>query len=189
MVKKTELEKKIPDVSGFLLTSVFNSKITEVENKVPDVSNLVTKTNYAEEVTKIKNGYVTNTALDVRHNDSVQKTTFKSELKEVGDKTSENSSKLLSYKHKLKPTEDATNDLERDTSYFRGKNYFGDNGMQNYFVFQPMYKYFIKVIDSIDNPVYAHYWQSKGLSDGKINAPGTSSSNDKAPILEYGGAG
>ena len=49
MVKNTELEKKIPDVSGFLLTSVFNSKITEVENKVPYVSNLVTKTDYAEE--------------------------------------------------------------------------------------------------------------------------------------------
>ena len=33
-----------------------------------------------------------------------------------------------------------------------------------------------------------HYWQLKGLSDGKINAPGTSSSNDQAPVLEYGGA-
>ena len=34
-----------------------------------------------------------------------------------------------------------------------------------------------------------HYWQSKGLSDGKIYALGTSSSNDQTPILEYGGAG
>ena len=49
--------------------------------------------------------------------------------------------------------------------------------------------YFKKVIDSTDNTVYVHYWQSKGLFDGKINAPGTSSSNDQAPILEYGGAG
>ena len=52
-----------------------------------------------------------------------------------------------------------------------------------------MYKYFKRVIDSTDNTVYVHYWQSKGLSDGKINAPGTSSSNDQARILEYGGAG
>ena len=30
-----------------------------------------------------------------------------------------------------------------DSSYFRGKNYFaGDNGIQNYLVFQPMSKYF-----------------------------------------------
>ena len=70
------------------------------------------------------------------------------------------------------------------------KNYFGDDdGMKNYFVFQSMYKYFKRVIDSTNNAVYVHYWQSKGLSDGKINAPGTSSSNDQVSILEYGGAG
>ena len=43
---------------------------------------------------------------------------------------------------------------------------------------------FKKVIDSTDNTVYVHYWQSKGLPDGKITAPGTSSRNDQAPILE-----
>ena len=61
--------------------------------------------------------------------------------------------------------------------------------MQKYFVFQLMYKYFKRVIDSTNNTIYVHYWQSKGLSDGKINAPGTSSSNDQAPILEYRCAG
>ena len=98
--KVTEIEGKIPNVSGFLLTSVFNSKITEVENKTPDIknlasktevtaaenkipniSNLVLKTDYAAKITKIKNYYVTNAALDARHKDLVQKTTFDSELK------------------------------------------------------------------------------------------------------------
>ena len=190
------------------MTSVFNSKITEVENKIldiknlasktelatvenkiPDVSNLVTKTDYAAKLTKIKNDYVTNAALDARHKDLVQKTTFESELKKLDDKASANSSKVLSYEYKLKQKEDTVNDLERDPSCFRGKHYFGDDGMQNFFVFQPMYKYFKRVIDSTDNTVYVHYWQSKGLSDGKINASGTSSSNDQARILEYGGAG
>ena len=129
------------------------------------------------------------TVLDARHKDLVQKTTFDSELKNVDDKVSANSSKVLSYKHKLKQREDIINDLERDASYFRGKNIFGDDGMQNYFVFLPMYKYFKRVIDSADSTVFVHYWQSKGLSDGKINAPGTSSSNDQASILEYQGAG
>ena len=46
-----------------------------------------------------------------------------------------------------------------------------------------------KVIDSTDNTAYVHYLQSKGLSDGKINSRNTSSSNDKAPILEYESAG
>ena len=28
-----------------------------------------------------------------------------------------------------------------DSGYSRGKNYFEENGAQNYLVFQPMYKY------------------------------------------------
>ena len=61
--------------------------------------------------------------------------------------------------------------------------------MQNYFVLQAMYKYFKRVIDSTDNTVYVYYWQSKGLSNEKINATNTSSNHDEAPILEYEGAG
>ena len=119
------VRNKIPKASGFLLTSVFNSKNTEVENKIldiknlasktelttvenkiPDVNNLVTKTDYTTEITKIKNDYVTNAALDARHKDLVQKTAFKSELKKDDDKTNINSSKVLSYEHKLKQIED-----------------------------------------------------------------------------------
>ena len=37
---KTELEKKIPNVTDF----VKEAKLTELENKIPDVSNLATKT-------------------------------------------------------------------------------------------------------------------------------------------------
>ena len=52
-----------------------------------------------------------------------------------------------------------------------------------------MSRYLKKVIDSTDNTVYVHYWQSKGLSDGKINAPGILRRNDQASVLEHGGAG
>ena len=38
--EKTELEKKIPDVTDF----VKNTKLTELENKIPDISTLATKT-------------------------------------------------------------------------------------------------------------------------------------------------
>ena len=37
---KTELEKKIPNVTNF----VQKAKLTELENKIPDISNLPTKT-------------------------------------------------------------------------------------------------------------------------------------------------
>ena len=59
----------------------FNTKVTQIEGKIPDVSSLVKNTDYATEITNIKNDYVTNAALDARHKDLVQKTTFKSELK------------------------------------------------------------------------------------------------------------
>ena len=55
--------------------------------------------------------------------------------------------------------------------------------MQNYLVFQPVYRDFNIVING--TTVYAHYWESKRLSDGKINPPGISSSNDQAQILKY----
>ena len=46
-----DLKLKIPDISGLLQTSTFNSKITEIEgkittaeSKIPDITNLVNKT-------------------------------------------------------------------------------------------------------------------------------------------------
>ena len=46
------------------------------------------------------------------HKDLLQKTTLESELKKVDDKASANSSKVLSYEHKLKQREFTINDLD-----------------------------------------------------------------------------
>ena len=48
---KTELEKKIPDVTDF----VKKTKLTELENKIPDVSSLATKTALTAVENKIPN--------------------------------------------------------------------------------------------------------------------------------------
>ena len=48
--KVGNLELKMPDVSGLLSITVFNSKVSELENKIktaqskPDISNLASKT-------------------------------------------------------------------------------------------------------------------------------------------------
>ena len=34
----------MPDISGLVNTTAFNTKISEVENKIPDTSNLVSTT-------------------------------------------------------------------------------------------------------------------------------------------------
>ena len=88
------LELKVPDISGKLNTSDFNSKVNElenkikvadskpnindlttkpgltaVENKIPDVNGFVKKTDYATEITLIKNDYVSKDALTSQIND------------------------------------------------------------------------------------------------------------------------
>ena len=56
-----------------------------------------------------------------------------------------------------------------DSSYFKGKSHFEEDGVQNYLVFQPMHRYF-KVIT---NTNYASSWKSKGLSAESIKPPTT----------------
>ena len=50
-----------------------------------------------------------------------------------------------------------------DLRYFRGKNYFEEDGTQNWFVFQSMVKYL--EIAFYSNIIYITSWKSKGLSD------------------------
>ena len=38
-----------------------------------------------------------------------------------------------------------------DAAYFRGKNYFEEDGTQNCLVFQPVYKYFEKTGDKVSS--------------------------------------
>ena len=70
-----------------------------------------------------------------------------------------------------------------DSSYFRGKSHFENNGTQNFFVFQPIYRYFKTVSANNDNILS---WKSKGLSDQSIKAP-TTTNNFLNPSLNYVG--
>ena len=66
-----------------------------------------------------------------------------------------------------------------DSSYFIGKSHFEEDGAQNYLVFQPMYRYF----KLITNTLSILSWQSKGLSSENIDPPTTSLS----PSINYVG--
>ena len=57
-----------------------------------------------------------------------------------------------------------------DSSYFIGKTYFEEDGVQNHLVFQPMRRY-VKIIS---NTKIISSWKSKGLSDETITAYATS---------------
>ena len=70
-----------------------------------------------------------------------------------------------------------------NSSYFQGKSHFGDDGMQNWLIFQPIQSYF--KLHS-DNPSIILSWKSKGLSDESIEAP-TSPNKTLNPLQNYVG--
>ena len=55
-----------------------------------------------------------------------------------------------------------------DSSYFTGKSHFEEDGIQNYLVFQPMYRSF-----NTDSSYHILLWTSKGLSNESIKTPST----------------
>ena len=81
------------------------------------------------------------------------------------------------------------NELKRLKTFysgsFIGKNHFEEDDTQNYLVFQPMYRYF-KQIAGVGHDNHIYYWQSKGLSDEKINSI-TASNYIVTPFLDYYG--
>ena len=72
-----------------------------------------------------------------------------------------------------------------DSSYFVGKSHFEEDGTQKYLVLQPTYRYF-KRIAGVGKVSFIYYWQSKGLSDEKINSVKTPN-HSFTPSLDYYG--
>ena len=71
-------------------------------------------------------------------------------------------------------------------SYFKDKGHFEEDGLQNYLVFQPMYRYF-KRVAGVGTANYMYFWKSKGLFDEKINST-TAFSYSITPELGYYGS-
>ena len=169
---ESELENKITDISGLVKKTNYNTKIAEIEGKIPDISNLATKTSlntvenkipdisnlkkkdYNTKVTEIENKlnnhnhdkYIDTPEFNKLAGDvfSVQlaqvnlvtKTYFDDKLSNLKKKITKNKTDHLLVQNELKKLKTF------DLSYFIGKNYFGENGTQNYLVFQTIFRYF-----------------------------------------------
>ena len=72
-----------------------------------------------------------------------------------------------------------------DSSYFKGRSHFGEDGTQNYLVFQSIYIYFRKII-AVGSDNYIYFWKSKGLSDERLNS-NTASNYTITPELSFYG--
>ena len=68
------------------------------------------------------------------------------------------------YNDRLNQEKDRINKLKRIASYFRGKSHFEEDGTQNCLVFQPIYRYFKRIIGTASGN-YIYFWKSMGLSD------------------------
>ena len=180
---KTELEKKIPDVSNL----VKKAKLTELENKIPDVSSLATKTALTAVENKIpsvsrlvkKTDYDTKISeiekklTDHNHDkyittpefDTLAASVFNARLPQANLITKTDSdAKLSSLNIKITTNKSkhllVENELKKlktfDLIYFRGKSHFEEDVTQNYLIFQPMYRYF-KQIAGVGNDNYIYY--------------------------------
>ena len=105
------------------------------------------------------------------------KTDFDAKLSSLNRKVTSNKSKHLLVENDFKKLETF------DSSYFRGKSFFEEDGTQNYLVFEPMYRY-RKRIAGVDAGDFISSCKSKGLSDENITAP-SAPNNFINPSLEY----
>ena len=178
------LELKIPDLSGLLQRSSFNSKVTELENKIktaeskpdttnlttksslnaveneiPDVNGFVKKTDYATEITNIKDDYVTNGAFTSQLND-LKSQHIADEVKKVNDKVVKNTSNILNYKISLDHNKSVINDLEREASFSRVFYYYNQ---QSYLLLEGKVSSYVKTSNNISG------WKSTGIYSNYYN--------------------
>ena len=109
--------------------------------------------------------------------DLVTNTYFDDKLRSQSQKINSNKTKHLLVENEFEKLKTF------DLSYFKGKSYFGEDGTQNYLVFQPIQRYF-KRIFGVGNGNCIYYWKSKGLSDERINSIKTSACGI-TPYLSY----
>ena len=178
LANKTNLNTKINEVKNEIPSITFlatTSALTVVENKIPDTSNLVKKTDYNTKVTEIEkkltdhnhDKYITTTEFNKLASDAVnariaqanlvKKTDFDNKLSDLNRKIVSNKTKDIS--------------IAKELSYFHGKNYFDEDGNQNYYIFQPIFKY-LKVT-YVNHVNYILSWKSRGLNDIKIESTKT----------------
>ena len=132
---------KNTSLSGYMLTSDFNTKSTELENKIKDaeiiaksavtkanaiksdLNDYAKKTDVTNDITTIKNDYVTNASLTSKLN-YLKAQNIATEVKTIDDKTKINASDILAFENRLKQKEDIVDENQRELSFNRGFFYY-----------------------------------------------------------------
>ena len=139
-------------------------KKTDYDTKISDIKKKITDHDHDKYITTPEFNTMAADVLNARlaRANVIAKTDLDAKLSHLNKKNPSNKTKHLLVENELKKLE------KFDAAYFRGKNYFEEDGTQTYLVFQPVYKYFQKTGDKVSS------WKSKGLSDEKTIATTTS---------------
>ena len=131
----TAVENKITDISSLVKKTDYNAKNNEIEKKV-------TNHNHDKYITTPEFNKFTAEIFASRlaQANLITKTDFDTKLSNLNQKINSNKTKHLLVENKFKKLKTF------DSSYFRGKSHFEEDGTQNYLVFQSMYRYFKRVV-------------------------------------------
>ena len=108
-----------------------------------------------------------------------KKKQFDFKLKGISDRVTKNKTKYLLVENELEKLQ------QSDVTYFGGKSHFEEDGTQNYLVFQPIYRYFERIV-GVGSGNYIYFWKSKGLSDERLDSI-TASNYKITPELSFYG--
>ena len=111
--------------------------------------------------------------------DLIRKPEFDFKLKGISNRVTKDNAKHLRVENEFKKLQKC------DTAYFRGKSHFEEDGTQNYLGFQPIYRYFRRII-GVGSGNYICFWKSIGFSDERFNS-NTASNYKITPELNYYG--
>ena len=200
-LEKTDFNSKITEIEGKMPSIISlgtSSALAAVETKIPDINNLVKKTDYNTKISKIEKKIIDHNydkqittpefntmaatvfiARLAAQTDLLRKPEFDFKLKGISDRVTKNKTKHLLIENELKKLQ------KFDAAYFRGKRHFEEDGTQNYLVFQPVYRYFRKII-AVGSGNYIYFWKSVGFSDERLDYI-TTSNYKITPELSYYG--
>ena len=110
------VENKIPSISNLVGKTDYNAKITEIDKKLTDHNHdkYITTPEFNTLAANVFNARLVQANL-------VTKTDFDAKLSNLNRKITSNKTRHLL--------------IDNELSYFRGKNYFDEDGTQNYYIF------------------------------------------------------
>ena len=170
--KSSEAENKISDVSG-LVTTLCNTKTGEVENKIPDITSLNKKAYYNTKIKDMEGKYFTKCNYNKFMSDILDSKIKKKKKKKANKcdipnlvRNSDLNSKLptLATESELKAEQYKIGKPQtHDLSYFLGKNFFCDDGLENML---PTNTSYFRVKKGKDTD-YVPTWKSNGVYTSK----------------------